>query len=195
MIRFGDNTDWDKFSDEMFSMGEITGDGTDRFDDCRELIKTDTDTKERRALDCGCNIGKWYNIVRNYGFKYTGVDSCNKAIFMAREANPNVDFLCSPLWDLNFSEDFDLVFTNSVLQHNILVDQEKIIEKIYKALKPGGIFRMEEGTEPITTDTQRTKQGWIDMVESHGFKFIKSSKGTYPNTNGIDTRYIFRKEK
>jgi len=50
---------------------------------------------------------------------------------------------------------------------------------------------MTESTEPATTNTQRTQDGWIKMVESFGFKLLKLS---HKNPIGFDDRYMFIKE-
>lgn len=190
---FGDEISWEQHVDEI--LGETkdpfyTSDGTDNFEDAKDLIKTDTPADKRKALDCGCHIGRFIDVVTNYGFDYTGVDQSKKALDVARDRKSYGKWVESFLWDMPFEEEFDLAFTNAVLQHNKLAEQEKIVPKIYKALKPGGIFLMTESTEPKTTATQRTYQGWIDMVEGCGFKLIKTS---HMNPIGFEDRYFFIK--
>jgi len=192
---FGDGISWENHVDEIVGVIEnpyygASGAGT--FEDAKDYIKTDTPLEERKALDCGCHIGRFIEAVRAYGFDYTGVDQSAKALEAAKKAKPDGTWVESLLWDLPFKEEFDFAFTNAVLQHNKLAEQEKIVPKIYDSLKPGGVFLITESTEPATTETQRTHKGWIDMVESFGFKLIKTS---HINPKGLEDKYIFLKEK
>lgn len=197
-MKFGDGISWENHVDENIAEhgneGKMFyGDMCDHaFSNAKSFIKTDTDPKDWMALDCGCHMGRFIDTVRAYGFKYTGVDQCQKALDYAKEHRPDGDWVYSFLWDMKFNEVYDFAFTNAVLQHNLLEEQERIIPKIYKALKPGGVFMMTESTEPLTTRTQRTYYGWIAMVESFGFKFVKSF---HKNPKGYDDKYIFIKEK
>lgn len=192
---FGDEISWDHHVDEILTETRdpfYTTDGTSNFEDAKSYIKTDTPIDKRKALDCGCHIGRFIDVVKNYGFDYTGVDQSIKALDVARKEKPYGQWVESFLWDMPFVEEFDFAFTNAVLQHNKLAEQEKIIPRIYSSLKPGGVFSMTESTERQTTSTQRTHQGWIDMVEGFGFKLIKTS---HMNPIGFNDRYMFIKEK
>lgn len=195
---FGDGISWEKHVDENIaehgSDGKMFyGDMSEHaFADTKSFIKTDTAQKEWKALDCGCHMGRFIDTVRSYGFDYTGVDQCQKALDYAKENRPDGNWVYSFLWDMKFNEEFDFAFTNAVLQHNLLEEQERIIPRIYASLKPGGVFMMTESTEPIHTRTQRTYVGWINMVEKYGFKFVKSF---HKNPKGYDDKYIFIKEK
>lgn len=195
---FGDGISWENHVDENIAEGEkgtvifYDGKKTDVFDDAKNYINTNTKPSKRKALDCGCHMGRFIDIVREYGFEYTGVDQCQKALDYAKQHKPDGNWVYSFLWDMKFDEEFDFAFTNAVLQHNKLEEQEKIVPKIYKSLKPGGVFLMTESTELQNTMTQRTHDDWIRMVESCGFKFIKSS---HKNPYGIEDKYIFIKEK
>ena len=193
MKQFGDGISWEHHVDEVMSEDKdpfYQEDGTSSFENAKDLIETDTPVEGRKALDCGCHVGRFVDIVRNYGFDYTGVDQSEKALDVARDKKPYGNWVHSFLWDMPFKEEFDFAFTNAVLQHNQLAEQEKIVPKIYDALKPGGVFLMTESTEPKTTNTQRTQDGWIKMVEGFGFKLLKLS---HKNPIGFDDRYMFIK--
>lgn len=199
---FGDGISWEKHVDENIVEGECgreifySGDSYKKsFENAKDYIKTDTPIKERKALDCGCHMGRFIDSVRAYGFTYTGVDQCGKALKYASNHRPDGEWVHTFLWDMGYSEVFDMAFTNAVLQHNLLKEQEKIVPAIYKALKPGGVFMMTEGTgiDPVEYPrSQRTQDGWIRMVEGCGFKLIKTS---HPNHLGVNDKYFFTKER
>jgi SAM-dependent methyltransferase len=194
-MNFGDGISWDKHVDEIVERKEVIWyDGTSKnhFEDALDYVKTGTPREEWKALDCGCHIGRFIDIVEKYGLDYTGVDQSQKALDFAKNQYPDRKWVLSYLWEMPFKEEFDLVFTNAVLQHNKLSEQLKIVPRMYTALKPGGVFFMSESTEPVQTETQRTYRGWIDMVESFGLTFVKS---WHKNPCGFDDKYMFIKER
>jgi len=198
MGEFGDRIDWHAHVGEILDSGDQifhTWD-KDKFKESIGFIQTDTEVGARKALDCGCHMGRWIDVVHSSGLHYTGVDQCDRALSEAKKRRPDVDLVHSFLWDMKFNEEFDISFTHAVLQHNQREEQERIVPKIYDTLKYGGIFTMAEGTLPDDAtsgySTQRTQSGWIDMVCSFGFKFIKTFR---KNPNGIEDNYIFRKER
>jgi len=91
-----------------------------------------------------------------------------------------------------FDNEFDIVHTNAVLQHNKLEEQEKILPKVNQALKHGGIFVIAESTVSKQTSTQRTYQGWITFIEKHGFSFMES---WHKNELDLEDNYLFVKTK
>ena len=141
-------------------------------------------------LDCGCHIGRWIEVFRGNGYDYVGVDQSLEAIETARRYKPDGKFVHSLLWNIPFDNEFDIVHTNAVLQHNTLSEQEKILPKMNQALKINGILVIAESTEPKQTLTQRTYQGWISFIEKYGFKFMES---WHKNPLGLEDNYIFIK--
>lgn len=192
---FGDNISWTKHVDEVMTKDHVVyydSDGTGTFEDAKDYIETDTPKEEWRALDCGCHVGRWTDVIENYGFKYTGVDQCEAALEQCRKARPKSEYVHSPLWDMQFKEEFDFVLTVAVLQHNLHAEQEKIVPKMYDALKPGGVMFITESTNRENHATGRTQQGWVDLCHKNGFKLVKKMK---PNSLGLEDHYIFVKEK
>ena len=196
--QFGDGINWDKHVDEILDDAHKPGrhihhkSGRSSWKEARDLIETDTPKDKLKALDCGCHIGRWIDAIEDYGFEYTGVDQSEKALATARKLRPEGNFVHTFLWDMGFKDEFDFAVTVAVLQHNRLEEQEKIVPKIYEALKPGGIFHMSESTVPSNTKTQRTTQSWLDLLERSGFKLVRSY---HKNNEGFDDHYIFIKEK
>jgi 2-polyprenyl-3-methyl-5-hydroxy-6-metoxy-1,4-benzoquinol methylase/glycosyltransferase involved in cell wall biosynthesis len=143
-----------------------------------------------KVLDCGCHIGRWIEVFRENGYDYTGIDQSYEALETVKKYKPNGKFVHSLLWNMSFNEEFDIAHFNAVLQHNKLKEQEKIIPKIYQALKTNGILIIAESTVNKETQTQRTYQGWIKFIEKHGFKFMES---WHKNELGLEDNYLFIK--
>jgi len=193
--KFGDNISWGIHVDQVMEGDHeiyYGSDGVSTFEDSKEYIKTDTDRSEWKALDCGCHVGRWSDVVANYGFKYTGVDQCEKALEQCKKNRPNNVWVHSALWDMDYKEEFDMVFTVAVLQHNKHAEQNRILPKMYDALKPGGVMFITESTLKENAVTGRTQQGWVDAANRVGFKLIKF---WHKNALGLEDHYLFIKEK
>jgi 2-polyprenyl-3-methyl-5-hydroxy-6-metoxy-1,4-benzoquinol methylase len=192
---FGDNISWGNHVTEVMNADHVVyydSDGSSMFDDTKEYIATDTEPSKWRALDCGCHVGRWTDVLKNYGFAYTGVDQCDEALQVCKQNRPGVEYIHTPLWDMGIKEEFDLVFTVAVLQHNLHAEQERIVPRMYDALKPGGVMFITESTNKENHATGRTQQGWVDLCKRHGFRLVKF---WHKNSIGLEDHYLFIKEK
>lgn len=146
-----------------------------------------------RIVDCGCNIGRFYPAFKRAGFEYTGIDQSETALAIARERYPDVMFRLSFLWEdwPNCFAPFDVALCNAVLQHNRLEEKKQILPRIAQAVRPGGLFVMQESTVLEETPTQLLHAQWIALVEGFGFKFLKT---WHKNELGIEDAYLFRRE-
>jgi len=169
-----------------------------KFDENNEMVKRIrkyiVSTKEKKLLDCGCHMGRWVEFFEKMGFKYTGIEQSIEVFNKAMEYHPNIEgkrrFINQFIWDINFSNEFDIAISIAVLQHNTLGEKKRMIPKIYNALKNGGLFVILESTLLGTTPTQLSHSGWISLMESFGFTFIDS---WHTNEFGVEDSYIFRK--
>lgn len=165
-----------------------------------------------RVLDAGCLIGKWFSQWRKHGYLIEGMDQCEFALKVAKERNPDVPLHLGRLQKMSFNEEFDLIYTKAVLQHNRHSYKREILKKFWQALKPDGCLLIDENTiteknyqlclgggapgyYPLPMDTPFTPEftdgysftveGWPKFIEPLGFKLIKNlPRYTY---------YLFRK--
>lgn len=193
---FGDGISWDYHVQQIIDEHNQKGtpiyyvDSKPLLEQSVEHIKTDTEVSKRKALDAGCHMGRWVDVIQKLGFEYTGADQSTPALEFARKNRPNVRFHQSMLWELPFENEFDFAICNAVLQHNKLEEQDKIVPRVFAALKSGGVFFFAESTLRENTATQRTHEGWVALAESAGFKFVKSF---HVNELGLEDQYIFIK--
>lgn len=114
------------------------------------LFKLLPDLKEKRVLDLGCGYGEHCREYKNRGAEYVlGVDLSEKMLQVAKEENPDIDFVRADISDLSFvKEKFDLVCSS--LAFHYVEDFEKLMNEIAGVLNDGGylIFSQEH---PITT--------------------------------------------
>ncbi len=97
------------------------------------------DVEGKLVLDAGCGIGRFTEVVQNYGGHVVGVDMS----FSVKQAYknvghlPNVDIVQADIMKLPFKEgSFDLIFSIGVLHHTY--NTRKAFESLVRLLKKGG---------------------------------------------------------
>ena len=185
--KFGDNISWEEHVNEVLKEKQIYYPYNPDWDRVKMLQKY---KQTGKLLDAGCNIGRYINTLKGAGYNYTGIDQSQYAIDTAKENNPNDKFFQNFLWNIKFENEFDIIFMKAVLQHNQMNEKKRIIPQLFKALKNGGIFLMDESTLLENTETQLTHDNWINLVESFGFKFKESF---HKNELDVDDCYVFEK--
>lgn len=98
-----------------------------------------------RILDLGCGPGLYCEMLAGVGHDVTGVDISKRSIDYAKKTAQekclNIDYINQNYLDLDFREEFDLVIM-IFCDIDVLNPEErdKLLEKVYSALKPGGRF-------------------------------------------------------
>lgn len=193
--KFGDGISWENHIKEVLDEYRLKGDAIfysyqPESEILQYMKKYMNDFKGKKLLDCGSFIGRWIEFYKGAGFDYTAIEQSSEAVKVALEYHPNDKFLNMMSWDMKFKEEFDVVISMAVLQHNTNEEKKKIIPRIYDAVKKGGIFFMTESTVDRETITQLTYDGWISLVENVGFKFLESWGF---NDKLLDEFYLFKK--
>ncbi|MBD1929769.1 methyltransferase domain-containing protein [Trichocoleus sp. FACHB-90] len=94
-------------------------------------------------LDLGCGTGHLSEKITTFGAKVVGIDSAATMIEQARKNYPALQFEVIDATNLQFTEQFDAVFSNAALHW--IKEPEKVVSGIYQALKPKGRFVAEFG--------------------------------------------------
>lgn len=110
-----------------------------------ELIELLNPLSGEQVLDIGCGTGDLAAQIRQKGAIVTGIDNSPEMIAVARGKYPGIGFDVKPAADFSYDTGFDAVFSNATL-HWVL-EKEKAVQCIRKALKPGGRFVAELGGE------------------------------------------------
>jgi 2-polyprenyl-3-methyl-5-hydroxy-6-metoxy-1,4-benzoquinol methylase len=155
-----------------------------------------------KLLDVGCNLGLFDQIWVNAGFDTYGIDQITRAIDLAKQKVPEAHFEVMKAENMQFNQEFDVVFTNTVLQHMKLDLKLQVLAKIYHALKVDGLFLMSECTftknnwnsvpgrsvytHEVTDGYSYTQKSWIDLL-SNLFRFEFITK------HPIHDWYLFKK--
>lgn len=96
-----------------------------------------------RVLDVGCGGGFSCEFMAHRGVNVSGIDQSSKCILKAQEhASMNgwhIDYRCCVAENLPYEDSsFDVVVCVDVLEH--VCELQKVIQEIYRVLKPGGFF-------------------------------------------------------
>jgi len=136
------------------------------------------------VLELGCGTCKWYPAFKLAGAgRYVGVDFSPVAIEIAKEKFPELELYLMRAEEIEFEEEFDLVFTHTFLQHTKIETKRKLMPKIWRALKPGGLLVIQEKCD-VDTLTTFTRENWIKFITQFGFAYLLSTKEGDPR-NGF----------
>lgn len=94
-----------------------------------------------RILDLGCGDGVLTRKIMECGATVVGVDASESFVETAQDSGLDVRQMDGQA--LTFDREFDAVFTNAALHW--MLEPEKVIDGVFRALKPGGRFVGEFG--------------------------------------------------
>lgn len=115
----------------------------------RELIARLGLKGDEHVLDIGCGDGELTAEIASLVplGRVMGIDSSPEMIDLARRtyptnAFPNLQWVLMDAAEIDFAEEFDVVFSNAVLHW--VADQPAVLRGVHKALRPGGklLFQM-----------------------------------------------------
>jgi len=101
--------------------------------------------KQADILDLGCGPGLYAQELHKTGHSYTGIDIAPAAIEFAKNLSiPGCEFSLGDFRDTSFGKDRDLIlFLFGAINLIPKSDAQSVLEKIFKALKPGGKVLIE----------------------------------------------------
>jgi SAM-dependent methyltransferase len=123
-----------------------------------------------KILDLGCGPGLYCTRFSGYGLEVTGMDYSKNSISYAKEdaksKGLNIQYIYQNYLTMDYSCEFDAIFLIycdlGALSEN---DRDLLLQKIYKALKPGGVFIFDAFTRVYLEQCE--KKEWY--VSESGF--------------------------
>lgn len=128
-----------------------------------------------RILDVGCGNGVLTEKLVASGADVYGIDFSQDMVEAAKKLGLDVQVMNA--LDMSFENEFDAVFSNAAL-HWMTENPQRIVENIFRALKPGGIFVGEMGGKGNIAEIERCQQL---MLEPYGLDLHQISPKFFPD--------------
>ncbi|NLE03212.1 MAG: class I SAM-dependent methyltransferase [Crenarchaeota archaeon] len=175
------------FNQKASKWDQITIHNLEKVQYITELLKIKSNYK---ILDVGTGTGVMIPFYKKYLIdgSVIGVDFSEKMIAIARskypeQDHPQISYLVSDVYELNYEEFFDLVVCYSCFPH--FIDQPLAVKILSKAIKKGGYFaiahsdsakkingvHMDGGVE-IENDFLPTMEKLKQMIKDNGLKVV-----------------------
>jgi SAM-dependent methyltransferase len=157
------------FYDERYERGYMEAVSKDWLRQVSDtLVEVSVPVKD--LLDYGCGQGTWIPVLANRfsGARISGVDVSERAITMARDKFPAVDFRCfDGILAPYESESFDMIFCFHVLEH--VVDLKATIADLSRLVRRNGVIVaiLPCGNQGSLEEriVRQTQDGWEVSVE------------------------------
>ena len=119
-------------------------------------------------LDIGCGPGLYTVRLSAYGLNVTGLDFSERSIEYAKAHDPKTEYVLKSYLEMDYNSRFDMI-TLIWCDYGALVpdDRNNLLERVYKALKPGGMFLFDVFTRAQYIG-QKERTSW-EISEHGGF--------------------------
>jgi drug/metabolite transporter (DMT)-like permease/ubiquinone/menaquinone biosynthesis C-methylase UbiE len=149
----------------------------------------DTLPKKSKMLEIGCGNGPektTKNFIKH--FDYTGIDFSHSQINLAKQKYPKSDFICSDMIKLEYPKNiFDVITGIYCLFLLPFKEQEQMIGKMYKWLKPNGYMYIAVWNKPHNESKEVplfdgdhnynfSANNYKKIIKKYGFKILSISK-------------------
>ncbi len=155
-----------------------------------------------RVLDLGCGPGLYTSRLSQKGMKMTGIDISPGSIDYARkyeeENGLEIDYRCLNFFDIVFENEFDAAL-QIYGELNTFSDEKRdvLLSKIYRALKPGGIFIFDVSTRAHRIENGLKNHWYISEggFWRPGWHLVLEEGFDYPENDVWLDQYIVMDEK
>jgi trans-aconitate 2-methyltransferase len=169
----------------------------------RELIPKMGLKGNERLLDIGCGDGRITVEIARFLTNGTvlGIDSSPEMIEFARNSFMdefrNLAFHCVDVREMDFTREFDVVFSNAALHW--VKEHGPVLRKIKQALRPGGKAMLQmagEGNASSVVETVNDiigREPWVPFFEGFAFPYSFYGADTYralAREAGLDARRV-----
>ncbi|MCY6960120.1 class I SAM-dependent methyltransferase [Clostridium brassicae] len=124
-------------------------------------------------LDLGCGPGLYAERLARLGYHVTGIDFSKRSIEYAKESDRkqelNIEYIYQNYLEIDYDEKFDvaiLIYCDFGVLSN--EDRAVLLQKVYKALKPGGFFIFDVFTEDFKKDKIIEKNWYTSQKDFWG---------------------------
>ncbi len=111
-----------------------------RVEDIERAFQLAGNPENARVVEIGCGDGRDAKEICERAGWYLGFDPAPSFIKIAQEYVPKGHFEIGDALNFDYPKELDIVFAFASLLHSEKAEVQTILRKVYKALKPGGIF-------------------------------------------------------
>ena len=148
----------------------------------KELLKTETSDSKPNLLDIGCGMGLFLWKAKNAGFNVEGIELSSYAADFVQSLD--IKIIGKSIYDTTLKEEsYDAIVMKEVIEH--LPNPRLALEKIYKALKKGGLLFMTTGNYGSPERKLKGKNWFYFMPEGHIYIFSNRTMKKYLNEIGF----------
>ncbi len=148
-----------------------------------------------KILDLGCGPGLYAKRLSDLGYDVTGMDLSRRSIAYAKAHDPKTTYILQNYVELDVAGAFDLIMIiNGDYAALTLGERQTMLSKIYRALKPGGLFIFDVFTEKTTKGKADTT--WWSVCEDGCFMHpdphicLKATYSYENNTVALDQHIV-----
>ncbi|MDF2685995.1 MAG: SAM-dependent methyltransferase [Clostridia bacterium] len=158
--------------------------------------------KYKKLLDLGCGPGLYTQRLAQKDYMVTGIDfsqrSINYAVDTANKLNLQIDYIYKNYLTIDYKDEFDVIIM-IYCDYGALSDEDRfvLLQKVYKALKPGGKFIFDVFTpnkyknHSDGTSWQLYEKGGFWSNESH---ICLNGSFKYENDTVLDQTVVIKKD-
>lgn len=128
-----------------------------------ELLRLLNPKSNEKIMDLGCGDGVLTKKIQDFGCEVLGIDGSKAFVESAKKIG--VDALVVDAQKMTFENEFDAVFSNAALHW--MLDAQGVVSGVAKALKKGGRFVAETGTEG---NVGKIREILYKTIEKYGYK-------------------------
>lgn len=148
------------------------------------------------VLDLGCGPGQWAAKIRDAGYNVDAMDASSEMAALAKE-HFDLDVTVASFEQLEAKGLYDGIWANFSLLHAPKSEMPEHLNRIYRALKPGGAFHI--GTK-LGNGEQRDHLGRFysyyeaveltGLLQDAGFTVVRKRTGSAVGLAGSDDSFV-----
>lgn len=130
----------DTYNNSAREMAEYFKGIGSRTKDIKKAFELIGDLDNPKVLEIGCGDGRDAKEIIKLTDNYLGFDISKELIKLAKANVPNTRFEVGDVTNYKFPDNLDIVFAFASLLHINRKDMKEVFDKLYWAIKPGGVF-------------------------------------------------------
>lgn len=130
------------------------------------LLRSLIPSGNRSALDVGCGVGMYYDLLSEKADEYTGLDPSEEMVKRARERRPNGKFRVGTVYGIQYPKNWlDIVFCWSVLVHLPHNTIDRAIKELWRVTKKFLLFNLYIALDDNSFSAEGSWGEWLTAMD------------------------------